>query len=124
VPSPSRYVVPRKLADITPRRFLRLEKQLLAGTKEPPKPKLQRPFKRYPKISEEHARRISGLLLRRFKPGDQVGFGDVQAVSQCSQSHARGIIHRLKQLQMWPFAAPPETRGRKPQPKEPQQCES
>jgi hypothetical protein len=114
MPSPSRYVVPSKLADIAPRRFLRLERRLFAGTKEPPAPKPQRPFKRYPKISEDHARRISELLLRRFQPGDQVGFHDVQVVSQCSQSHARGIIHRLKQLQMWPFAAPPETRGRKP----------
>ncbi len=115
MPSPERFRPPRVLAAITTHEFLRIELRLFRGEKSPPRPRA-RPevHDRYPKISEEHARRVLELLLRSFAPGDQVGARDVQRITQWSESHSRGAIRRLKELEVWPFAPPPETRGRKP----------
>ncbi len=114
MPTHPKHAVAQK-PKLTPQEFLRIERQIFLGLRSPPRPRA-RPehVERYIKVSEANARRALELLLRRHSPGDPVGFRDVQATSDCSQSHARSIIHRLKELESWPFAPPPETRGRKP----------
>jgi hypothetical protein len=125
----SRYAIPRKPADITPQQFFRLQKRLFItvtpawrdaiiaarwAAPEPPAPK-PRPIN----TGEATARRVLELLLRRYKPGDVVTYQQVQEVTQYSRSHAQGVMHRLKQLELWPFAPPPFKRTES-QPKESQ----
>lgn len=111
---PKYAVLPRPLT-LSPHEFLRVERRLFLGLKSSPRPRaIPERIEKYAKISEANARRALAHLLRQFEPGDPVGFRDVQQSSDCSQSHARKIIHRLKEMEAWPFSPPPEMRGRKP----------
>jgi hypothetical protein len=112
---------------IAPEDFLRLEADLFAtltpawcavqvaareAAPEPPAPK-PRPIN----TGEATARRVLELLLRRYKPGDVVTYQQVQEVTRYSKSHAQGVMYKLKQLELWPFA-PPAFKRAESQPKE------
>jgi hypothetical protein len=119
-------------AYISPPGFLRLEQKLFAtitpawcaaqvaareAAPEPPAPEV-RPVN----LGEATARRVLELLLRRYQPGDVVTYQQVQEVTRYSRSHSQGVMHKLKQLELWPFAAVPFKRA-EPQ-MESQPCES
>jgi hypothetical protein len=120
-------------AYISPPEFLRLEQKLFItitpawrdaivaareAAPEPPTPK-PRPVN----LGEATARRVLELLLRKYQPGDVVTYQQVQEVTQYSKSHSQGVMHKLKQLELWPFAAVPFKRAES-QPRESQPCES
>jgi hypothetical protein len=120
-------------AYISPLEFLRLEQKLFRAVTpawrdaivaareaapEPPAPEV-RPVN----LGEATARRVLELLLRRYKPSDVVTYQQVQEVTRYSRSHSQGVMYKLKQLELWPFAAVPFKRAES-QPKESQPCES
>jgi hypothetical protein len=120
-------------AYISPPEFLRLEQKLfravtpawrdaiIAAREAAPEPPAPKP--RPVNLGEATARRVLELLLRRYKPGDVVTYQQVQEVSGYCKSHSQGVMYKLKQLELWPFAPPPFKRAES-QPRESQPCES
>lgn len=117
MPSPKRWRRPLTLADLTPRRFLRIEGRLLrpAGPRRPREPNLSRETcERYDHTSDASARTVLAALLRSYQPGDPVGYRQVRDLTHYSTTHSHAIIHRLKALDEWPFTAPPFNRSGPP----------
>jgi hypothetical protein len=129
MPSPSRYVVPTKLADITPRKFLRLQRRLfatvtpewrdavIAAREAAPKPEPLAPFQPvnhgFFSRPQSRLKQVMEVAATLAKPGEPLPLHRIAEASGIPKCTVYAVTRPARADGSWPYTGSQQRSRRK-----------